>query len=55
MATITAATAVPLLLQNNSEIAVRAAFNLLVDGIVRLTSIAKERSPEEPFILLGHS
>ena len=30
-------------------------FNLLVDDFVRLTSIAKEESPEKPFILLGHS
>jgi alpha-beta hydrolase superfamily lysophospholipase len=34
---------------------VYGGFHLLVQDMVRLTSIAKEENPELPFIVLGHS
>jgi alpha-beta hydrolase superfamily lysophospholipase len=30
-------------------------FNLLVEDVVRLSTIAKEENPNKPFILLGHN
>ena len=30
-------------------------FDLLVEDMVRLSRIAKEENPDQPFILLGHS
>src|SRR6266478_6603662 len=33
----------------------KGGFNLLVEDMVRLSSISKEENPGKPFILLGHS